>query len=138
VTGLQEPCARTGEQQRRRAAAARPLTVRRYRVTFAASALERHGAPRVRRRPILYEMDGGDGWQDDDEELDVPRRLREELRREMCGDKEPSELLSLAIYEAVEEDWSANSEDVFDMYLRLARDADTRPPWEDVMEASAA
>ena len=66
----------------------------------------------------------------DDEDVDLTGR-REELRREMCGDKEPSELLSLAIYEAVREDWSATSDDVFEMYLRLAKEADSEADKEE-------
>jgi len=67
-------------------------------------------------------------WWDDresgeEDEVDLEVR-REELRREMCGEREPSELLSLAIYEAVQADWSATSDDVLDMYLRLAKDLD--------------
>jgi len=53
------------------------------------------------------------------EEVDLPSR-RSELRVEMCGDREPSDLLSLAIYEAVEADAWATSDDVLELYLLLA------------------
>jgi len=70
-----------------------------------------------------------DSYEFEEPEVDLSDRRanrRAELREEMCGWREPSDLLSLAIYETVLENLEATSDDVFDMYLRLAAEEEQR------------
>jgi len=89
--------------------------------TFATSWREQ--GPSLTREATMANW--ADYSDEDAEEVDLGAR-RYDLRLEMCGDHEPSDLLSLAIYEAVAANAWATSDDVLELYLQLAADEEPK------------